>query len=154
MNWDAIGAIAELLSAVAVFVTLVYLALQIRQNTRAVRSSAVDASINSVIDVRGLMIQDSEMADIFLRGNSDPDSLDRTENFRYWLMLQNVTWSAWNVYSQAKDFETGVWKSQEFMVRRIFSTPGGKRFFDEYQEVLDSDFKFEIERMLGDKSDL
>ena len=31
MNWDAIGATAEFLSAIAVFVTLLYLAIQIRQ---------------------------------------------------------------------------------------------------------------------------
>ena len=47
MNWDAVGAIAELLGAVGVIASLVYLATQIRhsreqmsQNTRAMRSSA------------------------------------------------------------------------------------------------------------------
>ena len=40
MNWDAIGAIAELLGAVGVIATLAYLAQQIRQNTSTVRSSA------------------------------------------------------------------------------------------------------------------
>jgi hypothetical protein len=45
MNWDAIGAIAELLGAVGVIASLVYLATQIRQsreqmgeNTRALRA--------------------------------------------------------------------------------------------------------------------
>ena len=33
MNWEAISAVGEILSAVAVLVTLVYLATQIRQNT-------------------------------------------------------------------------------------------------------------------------
>lgn len=153
MNWDAIGAIAELLGAVAVFLTLIYLALQIRQNTRAVRSSAVDASIKSVMDVRVMLAQGSELADIFLRGNSDPDSLNPTEGLRYRLLLQNVTWSAWNVYSQAKSFETGIWKSQELMMRNLFGTPGGRRFFSEYGKVIDNDFKLEIEKILDDTSD-
>jgi hypothetical protein len=39
MNWDAIGAIAETLSAIAVVATLIYLALQIRQNTQVIGSS-------------------------------------------------------------------------------------------------------------------
>lgn len=34
MDWNAVGAIGELLGALAVFITLVYLAIQIRQNTR------------------------------------------------------------------------------------------------------------------------
>ncbi len=35
MNWDAIGAIAELAGAIGVVVSLAYLATQIRHNTRA-----------------------------------------------------------------------------------------------------------------------
>ena len=44
MNWDAVEAIGEIVGALAVFLTLIYLALQIRQNTKAVQASAADAS--------------------------------------------------------------------------------------------------------------
>ena len=47
MNWDAIGAIAELLGAIGVIASLIYLATQIRQsreqmsqNTKALRAGA------------------------------------------------------------------------------------------------------------------
>jgi len=40
MNWDAIGAIAELLGAVGVIASLVYFARQMRQNTWATRAAA------------------------------------------------------------------------------------------------------------------
>ena len=33
MNWDAIGAIAEVVAAIGVILTLIYVAIQIRQNT-------------------------------------------------------------------------------------------------------------------------
>lgn len=36
MNWEAIGASGEVVGAIAVILTLLYLAIQIRQNTRAV----------------------------------------------------------------------------------------------------------------------
>ncbi len=46
MNWTAIGAIGELVGGVAVIGTLVYLAMQIRQNTKmnasAIRQSFYD----------------------------------------------------------------------------------------------------------------
>ena len=41
MNWDAIGAISEILAAIAVVVTLIYLAKQIRQNSQTVEISAL-----------------------------------------------------------------------------------------------------------------
>jgi len=39
MNWEAIGAIGEILGAVGVIVTLAYLAIQIRQNTKMARAA-------------------------------------------------------------------------------------------------------------------
>ena len=40
MNWEAIGAISEVVGATAVVITLVYLVVQIRQNTGGIRASA------------------------------------------------------------------------------------------------------------------
>ena len=40
MNWEAIGALGNVVGGVGVIVTLVYLALQIRQNTKALKVSA------------------------------------------------------------------------------------------------------------------
>ena len=54
MNWEAIGAISQMIGALAVVVSLVYLALQIRQNTkqleqneRVSRAASVSASATS-----------------------------------------------------------------------------------------------------------
>ena len=40
MNWDAIGAIGEIVGAIAVVVSIVYLAIQISSNTRTMRANA------------------------------------------------------------------------------------------------------------------
>ena len=41
MNWDAIGAGAELIGATGVIITLIYLAMQIRQNTNQLKGEAI-----------------------------------------------------------------------------------------------------------------
>ena len=45
MNWEALGAIAELLGAVSVLLTLIYLAIQVRENSKI----QTIATYNSVI---------------------------------------------------------------------------------------------------------
>ena len=40
MNWEALGAVAELLGAIAVFATLAYLSVQIRQSNVVMREQA------------------------------------------------------------------------------------------------------------------
>jgi len=42
MEWDAVGAIAELFGAFAVLITVAYLAMQIGQNTRALKTSSLN----------------------------------------------------------------------------------------------------------------
>ena len=49
MNWEAIGAIGEIVGAVAVVITLLYLASQTRQNTKATHAQAT-ASVASEME--------------------------------------------------------------------------------------------------------
>jgi hypothetical protein len=49
MNWEALGAIGETVGAVAVVVTLGYLAVQIRRNTRWLRASIADSHYRGVV---------------------------------------------------------------------------------------------------------
>jgi hypothetical protein len=39
MNWDALGSLSELVGAIAVVVTLAYLAIQIRENNKMMRAT-------------------------------------------------------------------------------------------------------------------
>ena len=45
MNWEAIGAIGELLSVVVVVASVIYLAIQIRENTRVSQNEAYRETI-------------------------------------------------------------------------------------------------------------
>ena len=68
MNWDAIGAIAELLGAVGVIASLVYLATQIRQsreqmaqNTSAIRAGSYQQFLPSLGEVMHRGVDSPEM---------------------------------------------------------------------------------------------
>ena len=53
MNWEAVGAIGQVLGSVAVFVTLAYLATQVRQARRQMQRAATD---NRAATVRQLTL--------------------------------------------------------------------------------------------------
>ena len=48
MNWEAVSSLAELVAALGGVAAVVYLAIQIRLNTKAVRSSAIDSWVSAV----------------------------------------------------------------------------------------------------------
>ena len=41
MNWEAIGAVGETVGGIGVIVTLIYLAIQVRQNTRNIHDNVI-----------------------------------------------------------------------------------------------------------------
>lgn len=52
MNWAAIQAVAEAIGAIVVVASLIYLAIQVRQNTRAVRVATYDGMVQASGDFR------------------------------------------------------------------------------------------------------
>jgi hypothetical protein len=60
MNWEAIGAIAELVGAGAVVLTLIYLSIQLRQNTVQVTHSAMATIAFTALLLNGGMKVDGE----------------------------------------------------------------------------------------------
>ena len=48
MNWEAVGAVAELVAAVGGLAAVIYLAIQIKLNTKAVRSASIDAWVSAI----------------------------------------------------------------------------------------------------------
>lgn len=83
MNWDAIGAVGEVLGAVAVVGTLGYLALQIRQNTERERLSQEFVSNQYFNELRVLVASDPELAEIEMKGVSDLSWLTDLERRRF-----------------------------------------------------------------------
>jgi len=55
MNWEAIGAVAEVGGAAAVVATWVYFAKQVRQNTSALVTVTYDSVTSGFNDVNGVM---------------------------------------------------------------------------------------------------
>ena len=64
MNWDAIGAIGEIIGAVAVLVTLLVLVFQLRQNTKEMRANTVRSLQEKSIDAFGQGILSTELPGI------------------------------------------------------------------------------------------
>ena len=66
MNWDAIGAVGEIISALAVVVTLGYLALQIRGARAESEANAFTVTGGQRSDIRSRFM---EHADVWAKGN-------------------------------------------------------------------------------------
>ena len=84
MNWDALGAIGEVVGAAAVVLTLAYLAVQVRQNTRSTQAATHSATTAGWQDY--LQTQSVEDLDILLKLNDPESNLTHAEFLRAYYM--------------------------------------------------------------------
>jgi hypothetical protein len=74
---------AEVVGGIGIIVSILYLALEINQNTESVRATNHLALIEQLGVVRSWSVQDAEFADITVRGNENFQSLNTTEKSRF-----------------------------------------------------------------------
>jgi hypothetical protein len=154
MNWEAIGAIGEIIGACAVFATLIYLAIQIRQNTSSVRAAAVDAAITQVSTVRQQIFANNEIAGIYVDGCKDSDSLDEKSLVRYRLLIHNILLAISNIHAQSTltGLSLSNWESQKPVIERIVSSPGGAWFWENYRHEFEESFRREVDHLLSNRT--
>jgi hypothetical protein len=86
MSWDAVSALAEVAGAVATVATLAFLAVQIRDNTAAVRASVFNQKTDSWADAMRPLL-DAAHADLFLRGLRSYKALGAEEKLRFGVLV-------------------------------------------------------------------
>jgi hypothetical protein len=92
MSWEAIAAIGQMLGALGVIASLLYLATQVRQNNRASAVAAKLASTQLLSEFVDSLIADPELMDVWLRGREDLESLNDVEHFRFMNMCLKAFW--------------------------------------------------------------
>jgi hypothetical protein len=73
INWEAAGAVGEIIGAVAVFATLIYLAGQMRQNNKLLRSQARSVFLQSRETALQALYQNDKLIESMLSANDGRD---------------------------------------------------------------------------------
>ena len=152
MNWDAIGALSEVVAAAAVVISIIYLAIQVRQNTESNKSLATQNLVNQNSDlvasyggdpVRCALVQKRMLEGL--------GSLTREERFRF-------NWNMLAIYNQfelafhqheAGNLQTIIWEKFAFEIPIWISTPGGKAWYAQDKERYSTKFNAYIAKSLA-----
>ena len=126
MNWDALGAIAETLGAIGVIATLVYLAVQIRQNSKLLAASAKQATQTSIYAQNLLAVENPDVVQLISKGMQNLDELSDEERarFHYYWMTAFITFQ--EAFKEVKQPGTDedFWNVLESGIRRQLRSPG------------------------------
>ena len=156
MNWDAIGAIGEVVGAVAVVISVVYLAVQIRTNTRSVKASAWQSTNAGSASLHQLLAADREMAELALRGAEDAAVLDTIDQFR----LDSLLTLSFNQYqtaflqSRLLRLDEDLVDTQRRYVESMIANSGIRRWWSENSMYYDRTFRRVVDEIVAKQDDI
>jgi len=147
MNWDALGAVAELIGALGVICSLAYLAVQIRQNTRQVRGAVYDSIVTSLSGFERPIAQDPELARIFEQAIDDWDSIDHIERARVMHLLSTLFKQFENVYYQYRqeNLEPELWAGWRHLMLSYHSREGVRDWWAMRSDFYSASFRHFLE---------
>jgi hypothetical protein len=149
MNWDAISAISEAVGALGVILTIAYLAVQIRQNTRtmdqhtaAVTSASEIAGADEAMEVYMQVANNHELADILYRGNRRLDALSPQELIRFSAYWQSCFISHQNAFFHNKQGFTSnqLWHTYSRNISQYMLLPGVYAWWQRVLYIFDEEF--------------
>lgn len=148
MDWEAIAAIAELLGAIGVLASLMFLAVQIRQNTGWLRQQAFQLSTNEVRRWASHLSGSRANSELFMKGMSDFGSLSSTERLQFTMLIFEIM-SVWGTYQQHEDDDLlGLRESAETTIGAWIDQGWFRGWWKSNSHMFPADFKAFVEDLL------
>ena len=152
MNWDAIGAAAELGGVILVLVTLVYLARQLKIIREQTTMTSLAESYAAQREISLQVATNADLAKLIEKANDSFDQLSASERRQYFHFLratigQFESWylrrtldpaplSKQEVEKKARDFAADLWKRGGFST---FWDYAADEFADSFGQLVDSE---------------
>lgn len=150
MTLENIYFIASTIAAVGVVVSLVFVGIQVRQNTIATRSAAAQAVSSSFAKWYGAVRSDPGMATIAVNGLRDYDSLNDLDRTRLVSYFMEFNLSMQDAFYKWQDgaLSSELWHAWEVVSLNMFSTPGGKTFWNDRGYMFGTAYQDHIDNVL------
>jgi len=120
--------ILQILGGLGVIASLIYVAIQIRNNARAVRAATYQQLSASVSAPWDNFFNNAESCSLVLRGGDSFERLDRVEKSRYRFMLMATMRRYENAWFQHRigTLKTDDWHGINANLEAIFTAPGNQ----------------------------
>ncbi len=143
--------VAEIVGAVAIVVSLIHVSLELSDNTRAIRSAAVNDASTSMqawyLQVSG----NEQLSSLFYRGIRDPESLSREELFQFFMSAHAAILGFQNAFELALEgtLDEDVKRSITMSLLATRNEPGFKLYWSQRAEYFTPEFRAFVDSLEG-----
>ncbi len=151
MTLDQYANIAEIIGVIIIVVTVIFLTVQVRQNTLALKSTTLLGNQAHTLTVHQMLMEDP-MMEVILKGMPQPSDLTPVEKGKFnafWTVtLQNYQQTYFQIRAGTYDPDSfdGWWQ----VLRNNFLSPGFQLHWKQRKFILSSEFqKFMEEEVMS-----
>ena len=149
MTLEDLGNIGEFVAAIGVIVSLLYVAVQLRQNTRqiaegnrAMRLTEMQATAQAFSHFREMVVPNPEVSELLQRGGEQPETLGPADLMRFSLMMQELFFSCQALYQRCEEglMPRRSWEGTARMLAGLLGNPGIAEWWQRDQGLFDPRF--------------
>jgi len=142
MTLEEFNYIAEIVASVAVIASLIYVGLQVRQNTEATQVSTSQAFVSTHGEIVLQISREKEFTDIFYRGLSGLSNLDDSETvaFTAWAIHAFRAWESFYFQWQDGVLDDRLWPGWKTQFCDLFRNPGIREIWGARNHQLSEEF--------------
>jgi len=150
MDITTLAAWGEFLGGIAVVASLIYLASQIRQNSKLLRASTAAVTAQITFSASATIAQDAELARLSLEGNADRSSLSDIDRRRFDSIIHVQVKGNWQLFRFYRDGISSPqeWRACEREMAWSFQQPGQRQYWTEWSELFEEDFRVYVDGLI------
>lgn len=156
MDWNVIGALGEVVGAVAVVITLFYLARQIREGAHQDRREQYSQLNRDFLQLPIAVASDESFAEVFFRGAVDPASLSQSERARFYSGVLITFRSIEALFHFHRDGGVADWGAASHRATMIdlLGMPGFQKYWTDRRHWFSQEFQREVDKWLSEPTNL
>ena len=133
MNWDAIAAVAETVGVIGVIVSLIYVAVQLKQNTIASNVESKLTMTRLLSDYTDVLFDTSNL-NLFMKGRESMQSLQGTDRLRFSNLCLKAFWFYSAAYYQYRKhtIDEDDWFELEAMIDFFVDGAGVRHWWNRH----------------------
>ena len=138
MSFEQISYLAQTVASVGVVVSLIFVGLQIRQNTAALQRNEPNSTMEQWTVLRQAIAQNRDIAELMTSGLSGERALDAADQLRLEQMLQEYAWASFHIWdrTQRRVFAKGTFEATAgTMMCDLLRTPRGEAWWRSAKHV-------------------
>lgn len=138
MTFEQLSSLAQIVGSVGVVLSLIFVGLQIRQNTSALQRNEHNSTMAQWTVIRMAIAKHRDIAELMTAGLHGQRPMDAADQLRLEQMLQEQAWAAFHIWDR---MQRGIFPKGTFeatggaLLRGLLTTSGGAAWWRNAKDV-------------------